>query len=145
MLAKIAERRAQLEQQLLDIHQMQLELDTAQERCVSKHWPPPSTTQTTAERHRKTTMSLPNHVRRSRPRDGLQNEAQPISVSAKVRLVDDLTEAGLAYIEVGVSCRAKWVPPARPKCLPASSSAQALPMRRWHRTCAVLKTHWPQA
>ena len=28
-----AERRAQLEQQLLDIHQMQLELDTAQERC----------------------------------------------------------------------------------------------------------------
>lgn len=33
MLAKIAERRAQLEQQTLDIHQMQLELDTAQERC----------------------------------------------------------------------------------------------------------------
>ena len=33
MLAKIAERRAQLEQQMLDIHQMQLELDTAQERC----------------------------------------------------------------------------------------------------------------
>lgn len=30
---KIAERRAQLEQQMLDIHQMQLELDTAQERC----------------------------------------------------------------------------------------------------------------
>ena len=33
MLAKIAERRAQLEQQLLDIEQMQLELDTAEERC----------------------------------------------------------------------------------------------------------------
>ena len=33
MLAKIAERRAQLEQQMLDIHQMQLELDTTQERC----------------------------------------------------------------------------------------------------------------
>ena len=33
MLAKIAERRAQLEQQMLDIHQMQLELVTAQERC----------------------------------------------------------------------------------------------------------------
>lgn len=30
---KIAERRAQLEQQLLDIQQMQLELDTAEERC----------------------------------------------------------------------------------------------------------------
>jgi DNA-binding transcriptional MerR regulator len=33
MLGKIAERRAQLDQQLLDIHQMQLELDTAEERC----------------------------------------------------------------------------------------------------------------
>lgn len=30
---KIAERRLQLEQQLLDIQQMQLELDTAEERC----------------------------------------------------------------------------------------------------------------
>lgn len=34
MLAKIAERRAQLAQQLLDIQQMQLELDSAEERCV---------------------------------------------------------------------------------------------------------------
>ncbi|QXH49518.1 MerR family DNA-binding transcriptional regulator [Pseudomonas fakonensis] len=33
MLVKIAERRAQLEQQMLDIQQMHLELDTAQERC----------------------------------------------------------------------------------------------------------------
>ncbi|MDD1964708.1 MerR family DNA-binding transcriptional regulator [Pseudomonas putida] len=33
MLQKIAERRAQLDQQLLDIQQMQLELDTAEERC----------------------------------------------------------------------------------------------------------------
>nr|WP_188865323.1 MerR family DNA-binding transcriptional regulator [Pseudomonas asuensis] len=33
MLAKIAERREQLQQQLLDIQQMQLELDTAEERC----------------------------------------------------------------------------------------------------------------
>jgi DNA-binding transcriptional MerR regulator len=33
VLAKIGERRAQLEQQLLDIQQMQLELDTAEERC----------------------------------------------------------------------------------------------------------------
>lgn len=40
MLAKIAERRAQLEQQMLDIHQMQLELDTARS-AVSKPWPPP--------------------------------------------------------------------------------------------------------
>jgi len=33
MLGKITERRGQLEQQLLDIQQMQLELDTAEERC----------------------------------------------------------------------------------------------------------------
>ncbi|MBH3437477.1 MerR family DNA-binding transcriptional regulator [Pseudomonas luteola] len=33
MLTKIAERREQLAQQLLDIQQMQLELDTAEERC----------------------------------------------------------------------------------------------------------------
>ncbi|MCQ3029370.1 MerR family transcriptional regulator [Pseudomonas syringae group sp. J309-1] len=33
MLGKISERRIQLEQQLLDIQHMQLELDTAEERC----------------------------------------------------------------------------------------------------------------
>lgn len=32
-LEKIAERRAQLQQQMLDIEQMQVELDTAEERC----------------------------------------------------------------------------------------------------------------
>ena len=35
MLQMIAERRQQLEQQLLDIQQMQLELDTAEERCLA--------------------------------------------------------------------------------------------------------------
>ncbi|MGO0633535.1 hydroxymethylglutaryl-CoA lyase [Pseudomonas sp. SAR267] len=44
------------------------------------------------------------------PRDGLQNEAQPISVADKVRLVDDLTDAGLGYIEVGSFVSPKWVP-----------------------------------
>ena len=34
MLGKISERREQLQQQLLDIQQMQLELDTAEERCM---------------------------------------------------------------------------------------------------------------
>ncbi|GAB3377337.1 MerR family transcriptional regulator [Azotobacter armeniacus] len=34
-LEKIAERRRQLELQLLDIQQLQLELDTAEERCRS--------------------------------------------------------------------------------------------------------------
>ncbi|PBP95059.1 hydroxymethylglutaryl-CoA lyase, partial [Pseudomonas congelans] len=38
-------------------------------------------------------MSLPQKVNLVEvgPRDGLQNEAQPISVDDKVRLVDDLT------------------------------------------------------
>lgn len=34
-LDKITARRAQLEQQLLDIEQMKLELDTAEERCLA--------------------------------------------------------------------------------------------------------------
>ncbi|MCG8291581.1 hydroxymethylglutaryl-CoA lyase [Pseudomonas entomophila] len=57
-------------------------------------------------------MSLPEKVRLVEvgPRDGLQNEAQPISVADKVRLVDDLTEAGLGYIEVGSFVSPKWVP-----------------------------------
>jgi hydroxymethylglutaryl-CoA lyase len=57
-------------------------------------------------------MELPNHVRLVEvgPRDGLQNEQQPISVANKVRLVDDLTAAGLSYIEVGSFVSPKWVP-----------------------------------
>lgn len=34
-LQKISERREQLAQQMLDIEQMQLELDTAEERCLT--------------------------------------------------------------------------------------------------------------
>ena len=57
-------------------------------------------------------MSLPTHVRLVEvgPRDGLQNEAQPISVADKVRLVDALSAAGLGYIEVGSFVSPKWVP-----------------------------------
>jgi len=57
-------------------------------------------------------MSLPTHVRivEVGPRDGLQNEAQPISVTDKVQLVDALTAAGLGYIEVGSFVSPKWVP-----------------------------------
>lgn len=57
-------------------------------------------------------MNLPTHVRLVEvgPRDGLQNEAQPISVADKVQLVDALTEAGLSYIEVGSFVSPKWVP-----------------------------------
>ncbi|TDF86381.1 hydroxymethylglutaryl-CoA lyase [Pseudomonas sp. H9] len=57
-------------------------------------------------------MSLPETARLVEvgPRDGLQNEAQPISVADKVQLVDDLTAAGLSYIEVGSFVSPKWVP-----------------------------------
>ena len=57
-------------------------------------------------------MPLPAKVRLVEvgPRDGLQNEAQPISVADKVRLVDDLTDAGLSYVEVGSFVSPKWVP-----------------------------------
>ncbi|AQT95245.1 hydroxymethylglutaryl-CoA lyase [Pseudomonas azotoformans] len=57
-------------------------------------------------------MSLPSHVRLVEvgPRDGLQNEAHPISVADKVQLVDALSAAGLSYIEVGSFVSPKWVP-----------------------------------
>ena len=57
-------------------------------------------------------MTLPTSVRLVEvgPRDGLQNEKQPIAVADKVRLVDDLTAAGLSYIEVGSFVSPKWVP-----------------------------------
>lgn len=57
-------------------------------------------------------MSMPQQVRLVEvgPRDGLQNEKQPISVADKVRLVDDLSAAGLRYIEVGSFVSPKWVP-----------------------------------
>ena len=57
-------------------------------------------------------MSLPQHVRLVAvgPRDGLQNEKQPIEVADKARLVDDLSAAGLGYIEVGSFVSPKWVP-----------------------------------
>lgn len=57
-------------------------------------------------------MNLPQRVRLVEvgPRDGLQNEARPISVADKVRLVDDLSAAGLGHIEVGSFVSPKWVP-----------------------------------
>ncbi|WP_272889183.1 hydroxymethylglutaryl-CoA lyase [Stutzerimonas stutzeri] len=59
-----------------------------------------------------TTTEMPRRVRLVEvgPRDGLQNEKQPISVADKVRLVDDLSAAGVRYIEVGSFVSPKWVP-----------------------------------
>lgn len=57
-------------------------------------------------------MSLPTAVtlKEMGPRDGLQNEAQAISRADKVRLVDDLSRAGLSHIEVGSFVSPRWVP-----------------------------------
>jgi len=44
------------------------------------------------------------------PRDGLQNEKQTIPTEVKVELVDRLTDAGFAAIEVTSFVSPKWVP-----------------------------------
>lgn len=56
-------------------------------------------------------MSLPTHVKivEVGPRDGLQNE-QPVSLQAKVDLVNALSDAGLPVIETGSFVSPKWVP-----------------------------------
>ena len=44
------------------------------------------------------------------PRDGLQNESQPISAATKIELVSRLQSAGLREIEVTSYVSPKWVP-----------------------------------
>ena len=44
------------------------------------------------------------------PRDGLQNEAVAVSVAAKVRLIEELVNAGVWAIECGSFVSPKWVP-----------------------------------
>jgi hydroxymethylglutaryl-CoA lyase len=44
------------------------------------------------------------------PRDGLQNEAQPIPAATKIELVDRLARAGVMQIEAAAFVSPKWVP-----------------------------------
>ena len=44
------------------------------------------------------------------PRDGLQNEAQTIALTAKLQLIDELAAAGHKIIEAGSFVNPKWVP-----------------------------------
>ncbi|MCW9033186.1 MAG: hydroxymethylglutaryl-CoA lyase [Rhodospirillales bacterium] len=44
------------------------------------------------------------------PRDGLQNEAVPVSAAVKIKLVNMLSEAGLPVVEAGSFVSPKWVP-----------------------------------
>lgn len=57
-------------------------------------------------------MAFPQRVRLVEvgPRDGLQNEAHPISVAQRVELVNRLTAAGLVHIEAGSFVSPRWVP-----------------------------------
>lgn len=55
---------------------------------------------------------IPKHVRivEVGPRDGLQNEAQIVSLENKVKLIESLAHAGIQHIEAGSFVSAKWVP-----------------------------------
>lgn len=57
-------------------------------------------------------MSIPKQVKivEVGPRDGLQNESQPISLEDKVTLVNALSDTGLTYIETGSFVSPRWVP-----------------------------------
>ena len=44
------------------------------------------------------------------PRDGLQNEATPVPVLAKIHLIESLADAGLTAVEAGAFVSPKWVP-----------------------------------
>ena len=57
-------------------------------------------------------MNLPARVKLVEvgPRDGLQNEKQPISVATRVKLIDLLSDSGLQVIEAGSFVSPKWVP-----------------------------------
>lgn len=58
------------------------------------------------------TMNLPKQVRivEVGPRDGLQNEPQPISATVKIELIERLADAGIRYIEAGSFVNPQWVP-----------------------------------
>ncbi|MET0543667.1 MAG: hydroxymethylglutaryl-CoA lyase [Variovorax sp.] len=57
-------------------------------------------------------MKLPSHVKivDVGPRDGLQNEKQPVPAEVKIGLVHRLQDAGLREIEVTSFVSPKWVP-----------------------------------
>ena len=56
--------------------------------------------------------ALPGKVRLVEvgPRDGLQNESQPIAVETRVELVNRLADAGLPVVETGSFVNPKWIP-----------------------------------
>jgi hydroxymethylglutaryl-CoA lyase len=57
-------------------------------------------------------MAFPHSVRLVEvgPRDGLQNEPEPISTATKLELIDRLGAAGIRHIEAASFVSPKWVP-----------------------------------
>ncbi len=57
-------------------------------------------------------MTLPSSIRivEVGPRDGLQNEPRPVSIAARIALIEGLVEAGLKTVEAGSFVSPKWVP-----------------------------------
>jgi hydroxymethylglutaryl-CoA lyase len=57
-------------------------------------------------------MALPSQVQivEVGPRDGLQNEDQPIGVDTRIELIEQLASAGLKVIEAGSFVNPKWIP-----------------------------------
>ena len=57
-------------------------------------------------------MTLPSAVRivEVGPRDGLQNEPTPVSVQARIALIEGLVDAGVRTVEAGSFVSPKWVP-----------------------------------
>lgn len=56
--------------------------------------------------------TLPSRVRlvEMGPRDGLQNEATPVSVGHRIGLIERLVDAGINHIEAGSFVSPEWVP-----------------------------------
>jgi len=65
-----------------------------------------------ARERKNPTMNLPTRVKivDVGPRDGLQNEKQPVPAEVKIGLVQRLQDAGLREIEVTSYVSPKWVP-----------------------------------
>ena len=57
-------------------------------------------------------MALPTQVQivEVGPRDGLQNESQPIAVETRIALIEQLVAAGIRRIEAGSFVNPKWIP-----------------------------------
>lgn len=57
-----------------------------------------------------TTWPTRIHITDVGPRDGLQNQAEPITTKTKIALIDALSQTGLERIEASAFVHPKWIP-----------------------------------